>query len=108
MEKSPMDPNLKLETRARLDASPSAHPGSRIDPRRLARLRWRCRRGKLENDLILERFLDARGDAISEQELGGLDRVLALGDDELWDLLSGRREPEDAALAPLVAALRAV
>jgi len=73
----------------------------------LDRLRWRCRRGMLENDLILTRFLDARGDAISEPEIAGLYRLLDLSDSELWDLLSGRQEPDDAAVAPLLRALRA-
>ena len=73
----------------------------------LDRLRWRCRRGMLENDLILTRFLDARGEAISEREIAGLHRLLDLSDNELWDLLSGRQEPDDAAVAPLLEALRA-
>ena len=74
----------------------------------LNRLRWRCRRGMLENDLILARFLDARGEALTEAELTALDRLLDLSDAELWELLSGRREPGDAAVKPLVEALRAV
>jgi antitoxin CptB len=74
----------------------------------LNRLRWRCRRGMLENDLILARFLDARGDALTEAELAALDRLLELSDAELWELLSGRQQPEDAAVKPLVEALRAV
>jgi antitoxin CptB len=74
----------------------------------LNRLRWRCRRGMLENDLILERFLDARGEAITDREIAALDRLLDLGDNELWDLLSGRQESEDAAVKPLLEALRAV
>jgi len=61
----------------------------------------------LENDLILARFLDTRGQAITEPELVGLDRLLGLGDNELWDLLSGRQESDDAAVAPLLEALRA-
>ena len=78
-----------------------------MDPTELARLRWRCRRGLLENDLILERFMEARGPRISDDEVAGLDRLLRLSDHELWDLLAGRAEPDDAALTPLVAALRA-
>ncbi len=74
----------------------------------LNRLRWRCRRGMLENDLILERFLDARGEAISDREIAALDRLLELSDNELWDLLSGRQEPEDAAVKPLLETLRAI
>ena len=77
------------------------------DARRLARLRWRCRRGLLENDLILERFLDARGEMLCEAEIAALDRLLELADDELWDLLSGRRESDDAIVRPLLHALRA-
>jgi antitoxin CptB len=62
----------------------------------------------LENDLILERFLDARGEAITDWEIAALDRLLELGDNELWDLLSGRQESEDAAVKPLLEALRAI
>src|SRR5260370_18621539 len=74
----------------------------------LNRLRWRCRRGMLENDLILARFLDARGEAITDGEIAALDRLLELSDNELWDLLSGRQESEDAAVHPLLEALRAL
>ncbi len=74
----------------------------------LNRLRWRCRRGMLENDLILTRFLDARGEAISEQEVAALDILLDLSDNELWDLLSGRQEPADAAVTPLLECLKAI
>ena len=72
----------------------------------LNRLRWRCRRGMLENDLVLTRFLDARGEALTDGELAALDRLLDLSDNELWELLSGRQEPQDAAVKPLVDALR--
>jgi antitoxin CptB len=72
------------------------------------RLRWRCRRGMLENDLILTRFLDARGDAITAQEVAALDILLEMSDNELWDLLSGREEPADAAVAPLLERLKAI
>lgn len=74
----------------------------------LNRLRWRCRRGMLENDLILARFLDARGAQISAGEIAALDRLLELSDNELWDLLSGRRALSDAVVTPLLEVLRAV
>jgi antitoxin CptB len=79
-----------------------------VTPTELNRLRWRCRRGMLENDLILTRFLDARGDGITDQEIVALDRLLELSDNELWDLLAGRQEPVDAAVKPLLDALRAI
>ena len=79
-----------------------------MTPTELNRLRWRCRRGMLENDLILTRFLDARGEGITDQEVVALDRLLELSDNELWDLLAGRQEPADAAVKPLLDALRAI
>jgi len=74
----------------------------------LNRLRWRCRRGMLENDLILARFLALRGENITPEEVTELDRLLGQSDSDLWDLLSGRQEAADAALRPLLTELRAV
>ena len=78
-----------------------------MDATQLSRLRWRCRRGMLENDLILTRFLDSRGERMTDDEVAALLQLLDLADGELWDVLSGRIEPDDAALRPLVAELRA-
>jgi succinate dehydrogenase flavin-adding protein (antitoxin of CptAB toxin-antitoxin module) len=61
----------------------------------------------LENDLILARFLDARGATMTPAEVAALDRLLDLPDNDLWDLLSGRAEPRDPALEPLLRALGA-
>jgi len=77
-----------------------------MDPTQLNRLRWRCRRGMLENDLILARFLDARGAQMTDLDVAALDRLLDLTDNDLWDLLSGRTETADAAAQPLLQALR--
>jgi antitoxin CptB len=85
---------------------PSARDVPPLDDRALGRLRWRCRRGMLENDLILARFLDARGAAITADEVAGLDRLLDLSDNELWDLLSGRAEAADDRIRPVLRALR--
>jgi succinate dehydrogenase flavin-adding protein (antitoxin of CptAB toxin-antitoxin module) len=60
----------------------------------------------LENDIVLTRYLDARGASLGEDEVAMLDRLLAMSDNELWDLIAGR-EPSDPAIAPLVAQLRA-
>jgi len=60
----------------------------------------------LENDLVLARFLGARGPTLSEDEIVMLDRLLALSDNELWDLIAGRQEPRDPTVAPLLAQLR--
>ncbi len=78
-----------------------------VDTTELNRLRWRCRRGLLENDLILARYLDARALTMTADELTALNRLLDLADNELWDLIAGRTEPRDPALHPVLAALRA-
>ena len=61
----------------------------------------------LENDLILTRFLDSRGERITDAEVSALEWMLQLSDNDLWDLIAGRREPLDAAVAPLLEQLRA-
>jgi len=82
--------------------------GSRVDASDLNRLRWRCRRGLLENDLVLSRFLAMAGASLSDVDAAALSRLLDLSDNDLWEMLSGRLEPADAADAPFVERLRAV
>ena len=77
-----------------------------LEQDRLNRIRWRSRRGMLENDLVLTRFLDARGPAMTEDEVAMLDRLLDLSDNELWDLIAGRHESLDASVGPLLEQLR--
>jgi len=60
----------------------------------------------LENDLVLTRFLAARGASMTEGEIAMLDRLLDLPDNELWDVIAGRQQPADPSVAPLVTALR--
>ena len=60
----------------------------------------------LENDLILTRFLDAKGATLTEDEIAMLDKLLALTDNELWDLIVGRVELADASVRPLLEQLR--
>jgi antitoxin CptB len=63
---------------------------SELDRRRL---RWRARRGLLENDLIIERFLDRHETTLDETQVAALTRLLELSDNELLDLLLARTEP---------------
>jgi antitoxin CptB len=65
------------------------------------RLRWKCRRGLLELDLVLERYLRKCPD---DAELSGL---LDLPDNDLWDIVSGRSDRYDGSLRGIVARLRA-
>jgi antitoxin CptB len=65
------------------------------------RLKWKCRRGLLELDLVLERYL--RGNP----EDAELSELLDLPDNDLWDIVSGRSDRYDGRLRGIVARLRA-
>jgi antitoxin CptB len=75
------------------------------DPARRARLRWRSRRGLLENDLILTRFLDANEAGLTDEEVDAFTRLLDLSDNDLMALLLGRTEPQGEADLPHVHAM---
>nr|WP_282571229.1 succinate dehydrogenase assembly factor 2 [Methylonatrum kenyense] len=69
-------------------------------------MRWRCRRGMKELDLLLERFLEHGYAESSEVEKDAFEALLARQDDELWDWFYQGREPDDAALQRLVQRIR--
>jgi len=68
----------------------------------LSRLKWRCRRGLLENDLFIERFFRHHEAGLSVRHADGLQALMDLADNDLLDLLLARREPEDALARPEV------
>ena len=74
----------------------------------LDRVRWHCRRGLLELDLVLNGFVRANLETMSGAELELFHRLLDAADNDLWDWISGRAEPADATLAGLIARLREV
>jgi succinate dehydrogenase flavin-adding protein (antitoxin of CptAB toxin-antitoxin module) len=66
------------------------------------RLRWRCRRGMLELDLLFQRFLAREFDRLTDRDTVVLSRILELPDNELLDYCYGRREPDDPEVNALV------
>ena len=65
-----------------------------LDDRSKSRLRWRCRRGLLENDLFIERFFRQHETSLTVRQAHGLQHLMDLADNDLLDLLLARREPE--------------
>ena len=66
------------------------------------RLYWKCRRGLLELDLVLNKYLEK---VLYDVEL---EEFLELQDNDLWDIVSGRSDRFDARHGGIVARLRAV
>lgn len=77
------------------------------DPVKRARLRWRGRRGLLENDLIITRFLDAHEEGLTDVEVEAFSILMELPDNDLLNLLLARNEPEGENDLPHVRALLA-
>lgn len=90
---------------ARLALGVTGRAGA-MDDAELKRLRWRCRRGLLENDLVLERFLTQCGPQLTDKQVETFGRLLDFGDKKLWDLVAQRSEPDDPDLVEVVELLR--
>ena len=76
-----------------------------LHPTDLSRLKWRCRRGLLENDLFIERFFRRHEQSLTEAHAAGLQQLMDLADNDLLDLLLARREPEGDLAGPNVLAV---
>lgn len=72
------------------------------DPRERERLRWRCRRGMLELDLLFQRFIAREFDRLTDYDAEVLSRILDLSDNELLEYCYGRRLPDDPDVRTLV------
>ena len=70
-----------------------------------SRLKWKCRRGLLELDLVLNDFVERH---LQEKDLHALNDLLDMEDNDLWDIVSGRSDRFDARHGGIVARLRAV
>lgn len=69
-----------------------------------ARIAWRCRRGLLELDLVLQRFLESEYPALNEPERTCFARLLEESDADLWEWIQGAKAPTE--YSELVARLR--
>lgn len=71
-----------------------------------ARLRWLCRRGTRELDLLLTRYLDELWPEESDEARAAFDRLLDLQDPDLYALLTGRGETGDPEMSRVVERIR--
>ena len=72
----------------------------------LDRIRWRCRRGMLELDIVLQGFVDKYYMQLDEIELKNFDALLSLPDNDLWDMITSKKKMENIKLQPVLQLLR--
>lgn len=72
------------------------------------RVRWRARRGLLELDIVLGRFIEAHYAQLDEAGRRAFDALLDLPDNPLWDMVSGRLEAAPGEQQALLEKIRAV
>ncbi len=75
----------------------------------LRRLAWRCRRGMLELDIVLQRFIAQHFDGLTLAQLKAFDDLLELHDNDFWALVSSDKiKPKNADTVNVVSKIRAL
>jgi antitoxin CptB len=73
----------------------------------LGKLRWHCRRGLLELDIILEQFNTRHLSALDTEQLARFRELIAFEDNDLLDVIMGRTAVPDERFEPILKLLRA-
>ena len=71
-----------------------------------ARLKWRCRRGMLELDLLLQPFVEKVYGQLSGDEKHTFHELLDLGDQQLLEYLLKKEEPQDGRWVDVITKIR--
>lgn len=69
-------------------------------------LRWACRRGLLELDLLLNTYMDRVYAQLTDREKRQFISLLDMQDQEMYEMLSGKTSPNDKHLAELLEKIR--
>lgn len=74
----------------------------------MERVRWRSRRGLLELDIVLGRFIETYYTQLDEAEKQVFEALLDMPDNPLWDMIAGRQEATQQDHQALLEKIRAV
>jgi antitoxin CptB len=74
-----------------MESCAAMNTGELIDERALSKLKWRCRRGLLENDIFIERFFRRFESGLTVKQSQGLSALMELSDHDLLDLHLARK-----------------
>lgn len=75
-------------------------------PQSLAQLRWRCRRGMLELDILLNAFVEKQYAFLDNKQIALFENLLDYPDQTLYELLIGKMQTVDREVAELVSRIR--
>ncbi|MGQ3887796.1 succinate dehydrogenase assembly factor 2 [Legionella sp. CNM-1927-20] len=73
-----------------------------MDQTRKSRIQWRCRRGMLELDLLLNQFIEQSLDKLQDNQVGTFEQLLTASDPELYCWLMGSEKPADKEILAIV------
>jgi antitoxin CptB len=72
-----------------------------LDERALSKLKWRSRRGMLENDLFVERFFARYESCLTKDDEAGMYALMDLSDNDLMDVLLSRKRLDEVEIRDL-------
>ena len=74
----------------------------------MSRLRWRCRRGTKELDVVMNRYLQERYETATAEEQASFNQLLDIEDPIIFDWLMDKTQSEDDNLQALVVILKGI
>lgn len=102
------DSGCRIQCSAEGGERASLAPESRVlNPESLKRVRWRARRGLLELDIVLGRFIEAQYAQLDEAGRQAFEVLLDMPDNPLWDMIAGRLEAAPGEQQALLEKIRA-
>ena len=72
-----------------------------LSERELSKLKWRSRRGMLENDLFVERFFAKYGSCLTKDDEAGMYALMDLSDNDLMDVFLSRKRLDEIEIRDL-------
>jgi len=104
------DTGYRIQDAGKCDKEPHQvlYPASRIpNPVLMQRVRWRSRRGLLELDIVLGRFIETYYARLDKTERQAFEELLDMPDNPLWDMIAGRQDATQAEQQVLLEKIRA-
>lgn len=101
---------MRIEERGTKSEERSAgfDPQSTILDPVFKRVRWRARRGLLELDIVLGRFIEAQYAQLDDAGRRAFEALLDMPDNPLWDMIAGKQQAPDSEQQALLEKIRAV